>query len=100
MSEFTFDDFQKNLRKKQADDFAVTLQEAKNEADNAWDLLRQFGMLVSDAQAYGAWEDTVSELERQRKVMEAEWLRRKRIAELCEWGFNARFSDLNENKTE
>lgn len=93
----TFEEFHKNLRKKIADDFAVTLQEAKNEADNAWELLKQFDMLVSDAQAYGAWEDTVSELERQRKVMDAEWLRRKRIAELCEWGFNAKFGDLKDD---
>lgn len=100
MSAFTFDEFQKNLHKKRADDFAVTLQEARNEANDAWETLHPFDMLIADAKAYGAWENTISELERQRKVMEAEWLRRKRIAELCEWGFNAKFGDLNENKTE
>ena len=93
----TFDEFHKNLRKKHAEDFAVSVKEAKNDADNAWELLQQFDMLVSDAKAYGAWEDTISELERQRKMMEAEWLRRKRIAELCEWGFNAKFGDLKDN---
>lgn len=98
MSEFTFDDFQKNLRKKQADDFAVTLQEAKNEADCAWEMLHPFDLLIADAEACGAWENTISELKRQRKVMEAEWLRRKRIAELCEWGFDSKYGDLNKNE--
>lgn len=87
------DDYQKRIKKRLAEYYSDALKQAEGEADLAFGKLQHFEGLVADAKAYEAWDDIIERLEIQKKALDAEWMRRKKIAELCRSGFKARFGE-------
>ena len=84
------------IKEKFAESFADAMRQAQGEADLAFEKLEHFDTLVADAEAYEAWEGTIDELKRQREWVKADWLRRKKIAELCAYGYKAKFADSDD----
>jgi len=91
-----FNEMLKNLNAKKREGYAAALKQAENEAENAFEEYHRFEQLIADAEYYGVWDDTISDLRSQKKVLEAEWLRRKSIADLAKRGFEATYGNESE----
>lgn len=91
-------DYQKRLWRRIAETYDDALKQAEGEEKIAYEKLQHFEMLLADAKAYEAWDGIVEQLERQKEAVEADWLRRKKIAELCKKGYNTRFGDVMDDE--
>lgn len=89
----------KRLIDRHRDEYEMAREMVKSERDEALRKLNQIDELIQIAESIGVWEDTISELKRQRSWFEGDYRRWTKAVQLVIWGFNSKLGD-DDTKTE